>query len=67
MERTKTAVEWLAAQLSLNDRAKYNGIIEQAKEMERKQIIEAHNHGYWEGDDADGDDEKYYNETYKSE
>jgi hypothetical protein len=65
----KTAVEWLLEQyvnkgiITIED-------IEQAKEMEREQIIEAFKQGvaYWNGDDWKLIDiEQYYNETFKSE
>ena len=74
----QTAVEWLVEKFnqcepmysgiqSLEHKQYLDALIEKAKEMEKEQIIEAHNHGYWEGDDADGNDEQYYNETFKSE
>jgi hypothetical protein len=65
----KTAVEWLLEQyvnkgiITIED-------IEQAKEMEREQIIEAFKQGvaYWNGDEWKLIDiEQYYNETFKSE
>ena len=43
-------------------------IIQQAKEMEKEQIIEAHDEGnnnVWMVDNVTG--EQYYNETFKSE
>ena len=43
-------------------------IIQQAKEMEKEQIIEANdegNYNEWMGDNVTG--EQYYNETFKSE
>jgi hypothetical protein len=34
--KQQTAVEWFANQLSFTQRAIYNGVIEQAKEMEKE-------------------------------
>jgi hypothetical protein len=74
MTNTKdlTGVLWLANQLSVTDRAKYNGVIETARQMEKMQ------HGKtWDKsmDNLDarggnivrawGDFDEYYNETYK--
>ena len=67
----QTAVEWLINKLdgenhlSINE---INRIVKQAKEMEKEQIIEAHNSGYSEGiyQSCESGDE-YYNETFKSE
>ena len=64
----QTAVEWLVEQLdgenhlSINE---INRVIEQAKEMEKEQIIEAANNfiSEWEWDNG----ETYYNKTFKSE
>jgi predicted secreted protein len=64
MEKQLTAVEWLV------DKLKENGVnfwqeeiemIEEAKEMEKQQIIDAYNNG----DNRSA--ELYYNETFKSE
>jgi hypothetical protein len=56
----QTAVEWLVKKLNLEG---YDYTVEQAKEMEKEQIIDAHQDGhsvtynnYWA--------ELYYNETY---
>jgi hypothetical protein len=73
----KTSVEWLIEQLENSNvisRYAFPEIIEQAKAMEKEQIIEAHLKGYLEEipnpsashyykDMA----EQYYNETFKSE
>ena len=71
----KTAVELLMEtleengiiDLDLTDSKQYYTIIEQAKEMEKEQIVEAMNRMgntdfYCEYEDP----EQYYNETYKS-
>ena len=77
----QTAVEWLVEQLKTMDTKSFNRLIqiemsrenfeecfEHAKEMEKEQIIEAHNSGYSEGiyQSCESGDE-YYNETFKSE
>ena len=78
----QTAVEWLSKQISsskyfyklmedINSRSTIaqSDIIEQAKEMEKEQITEAHTFGYVIGG-GKGDlynPEQYYNETFKSE
>ena len=67
-----TAVEWFNQQLV--DRQNGNGdsrsrdeIFEQAKEMEKEQIVNSHYQGY-RSDIGDTEvSEQYYNETFKSE
>ena len=84
----KTAVEWQFEQLfnsfekfnngeyTFNDYLKRNlEIREQAKEMEKEQIINAYNEGdnngadriYYHSNRDDKSSEQYYNETFKSE
>ncbi len=58
MEKIPTAVEWLI-KIYLQTNKIDNFDIEQAKAMEKKQIIDAYNNG--ENRSA----ELYYNETYK--
>ena len=61
----KTAVEWLFEKLWNTDRDKFTwyAILKQAKEMEKEQIMDAFN-----GEPhCDGDGDRYYNETFKSE
>jgi hypothetical protein len=68
----QTAVEWLIEQIEGTDfkiaRAiglkKYNQIVQQAKAMEKEQIVEAHNEGIWIEGKAFDEGEQYYNETY---
>ena len=71
----QTAVEWLEQQL-FNKRGKFTkGDIDQAKAMEKEQIVDAYEIGFADAwDDARYDDEPkhagaehYYNETFKSE
>ena len=58
----KTAVEWLYETLwKQNDYSLPSAILEQAKEMEKQQIIDALH--YFGIENA----EQYYNETFKSE
>ena len=61
----QTAVEWLIEQLKHEQLDYYIKIIEQAKEMEKKQIIDA-----WIATDNELQRlaaQKYYNEIFKSE
>ncbi len=60
-----TAVEWLFIQLYLRFEMKGDGremdkVLEQAKAMEKEQIINAVNYGCPDWEEA----EQYYNETY---
>lgn len=68
----KTAVEWFALELYEKFEMKGNGkvfdeLLEQAKEMEKKQIMDAykshHDLGHIYGLDA----EQYYHKTFKAE
>ena len=64
----QTAVEWLVEQLPLIQQEGLRYVIEQAKQMEKEQIEDAHEIGYINGGNhksVNGD--KYYNETFKSE
>jgi hypothetical protein len=61
-----TAVEWLVNELKDNGIEYLDlayEIIEQAKKMEKQQIIDAYIEGYSSNLNA-GDSEKYYNETF---
>jgi hypothetical protein len=60
--KQQTAVDWLVQQLRNNENIRWRGtrlieLAEQAKEMEKEQIIDA----CWAGGD---DGEQYYNETF---
>jgi hypothetical protein len=60
MHKQLTAVEWIEYQVQQQGITHYfslREILEQAKEMEKEQIIDA----CWAGGD---DGEQYYNETY---
>jgi hypothetical protein len=70
-----TAVEWLQERINIGltyeQEVLFEGLFEQAKEMEKKQVINAHLNGQSEFDtDAYrykviANAEEYYNETYK--
>ena len=69
----QTAVEWLIEQLPLIQQEGLRDEIEQAKEMEKQQIIDAYGVGNNDGCSymTDGktefkDAEQYYNETYNT-
>ncbi len=57
----QTAVEWLVEKLDQNFDYVADTIIEQAKEMEKEQINNAHYEG------SENYRRQYYNETFKSE
>jgi hypothetical protein len=75
MENQKSAVEWLAKNLKDFPHVKHSqlfrDLVQQAKEMEKQQIIDAFDKGlitenvYYGYDDKKA--EQYYNETFKSE
>ena len=60
------AVEKLEQFIPSGNQLVINIILEQAKEMEREQIIKAFCEGYdHDGDNYDGAEISYYNRTYK--
>jgi len=63
----QTAVEWLIEEIHMYPLRKIpEHIQEQAKAMEREQIIKAFCEGYdHDGDNYDGAEISYYNKTYK--
>ena len=69
----QTAVEWLVDKLEIFATEEEMNVIEQAKEMEKEQIIEAYRMGRTDqqSDKKTGTynrmAEQYYNETFKSE
>jgi len=70
MENKQTAVEWLEDQIFAS--TKFIDIdlfqaIEQAKAMEKEQIIDAYAQGFIESESMDKGAEQYYNETFKPE
>ena len=71
MERVQTAVEWFAFQImdSWNDiqngKTSIDKLIEQAKQMEKEQIIKSVEYGCSDWGSAK-DAKQYYNETYQN-
>jgi hypothetical protein len=66
----KTAVEWLFEQLDISQGYKSAiKLLDQAKEMEKEQIIDAYENGVKETNSRCEyqDAEQYYNQTFKSE
>jgi hypothetical protein len=64
----QTAVEWLADNLHYLHSTKWDDILEQAKEMEKEQIIDTYDAGqlhFWP-DEFLQRGEYYYNETFKT-
>jgi hypothetical protein len=61
----QTAVEFLADNLHYLHSTKWNDILEQAKEIEKQQLIDACNQIEVIGLDHELPGEKYYNETFK--
>ena len=61
-----TAVEWFYQRILAKD---IKEVFEQAKEMEKQQIIDAHIEGFYSppfGKSRNGEAELYYNETFKN-
>jgi hypothetical protein len=72
----QTAVEWLhiefqkrfpkeTTQMYNNNQLEYEDLIQQAKEMEKDQIINAYAKGYIESELINKGAEQHYNETFK--
>jgi hypothetical protein len=65
----QTAVEWLVEQLENHNgvtRPAFENVIQQAKEMEKEQIIEAFNQSWHDRMNPYKTADKYYKETYES-
>jgi hypothetical protein len=62
MSNKQTAVQKLANKLSVNDRARYNGAIEEALEEEKENLIDAYDYATMSRVYNDGED--YYNENF---
>ena len=69
MENKQTSVDWLVEMWDKNQRfLNPKQIIEQAKEMEKQEIINAYKQGQHDSEAIRPTDaEQYYNETFKSE
>jgi hypothetical protein len=71
MSKQQTAVEWLVAEIKRQLIAQVpeldlHSLEQQAKAMEKEQIIKAFCEGYdHDGDNYDGAEISYYNRTYK--
>ena len=65
----QTAVEWLVEELTRQNMFMhlFAKEIEQAKEMEKQQIIDAYNTSFLLRDKPYSTADKYYKETFKSE
>ena len=76
----QTAVEWIIEQISsskyyykimedINSRntVAQSNILEQAKEMEKQQIIQAYYQNGWNDNDNEHNAEQYYNKKYKQD
>jgi hypothetical protein len=63
----QTAVEWLFQQLweKPKDKFTWHSILDQAKAMEKEQIMDAYKADLYPCSDEDAED--YYNQTFKSE
>ena len=65
-----TAVEWLIEQFEVSHsyiNEIFKESIEQAKQMEKQQIMDSHNQGYADGYRDNGNSPiEYYNETFKN-
>jgi hypothetical protein len=60
----KTAVEWLFMTLALTPMTDWYNVLEQAKAMEKEQIIDAFNDGDFMSCGSEKDAINYYNEKY---
>jgi hypothetical protein len=63
----KTAVEWLEDIFWNNEGIITSKHLEQAKEMEKEQIVNAHYQGYRSSIGTTEISEQYYNETFKQQ
>ena len=67
-----TAVEFLESEMqklvyiAKSNKVKFDELFEQAKEMEKQQIVTAHYQGYRNDIGTTEVSEQYYNETFKS-
>lgn len=63
MASKQTAVEWLVEQIFADHTSEWQKQIDQAKELEKQQIIETYNQGALDGLQLG---EQYYNYVFKS-
>lgn len=66
--KKQTVIDWLYGQIDNSDMGEVPmwvySFIEQAKEMEKEQIIDSYDKGEW-NQGCNGDAEEYYKETYE--
>ena len=65
----QTAVEWLLIQIHKHwnsEGLSFDKILEQAKAMEKEQIVNAYDTGEYDCG-CNGDSEQYYNKTFKQD
>ena len=68
--KKQTAVEWLIESMLLSheQRMQFEGLFQQAKAMEKEQIIQTYWEAYKEGQySGDRTAEEYYNKTYNKQ
>lgn len=65
--KKQTAVQWLQKSLHLTfeQQMQFEGLFQQALEIEKEQIFDAHENGHNYYDVNGINAEQYYNETYK--
>ena len=61
----QTAVEWLSKQQFISSKT-WKELIDEAKQMEKEQIINAYDTGEYDCG-CNGDSEQYYNKTFKQD
>ena len=67
-----TAIDWLFKKITQNGEIRWRGtqyreLFEEAKAMEKEQIIDAYEYGYWRGNnDDDFEPEEYYENPYRN-
>jgi hypothetical protein len=67
--KQQTAVSWLWRWIMDNPFGSFEDGVKaynQAKAMEKEQIINAHNEGIWHNEKCFDEGEQYYNETFKT-
>jgi hypothetical protein len=62
----QTAIEWLVENLDIIWEEKIIDLVEQAKKIEKEQIIDAYNTSFLLRDKPYETANKYYNETYET-
>ncbi len=67
MEKQQTAVEWLKQKWYSDENDITDETFEQAREIEKEQIMDAYKEGHYHLDFDSFNPEQYYNETFKTE